>query len=105
MLGGAQALSVAGDLDAARSLATRSLEMGRTGSLRSRALLLLGSLASYTETIEARLDYQDRALAEAGDDVAIRIEILLALFEQIMVGSGHGRAARRRGDRAPARAR
>ena len=85
MLGGAQALSVAGDLDAARSLATRSLEMGRTGSLRSRALLLLGSLASYTETIEARLDYQDRALAEAGDDVAIRIEILLALFEQIMV--------------------
>ena len=85
MLEGAQALSVAGDLDAARSLATRSLEMGRAGSLRSRALLLLGSLASYTETIEARIDYQDRALAEAGDDVEIRIEILLALFEQIMV--------------------
>ena len=85
MLGGADALSLAGDLDGARSLATRALETGRAGSLRARALLLLGSLASYTETIEARLGYQERALTEAGDDVALRVEILLALFEQIAV--------------------
>ena len=68
MLGGADALSLAGDLDGARTLATGALEMGPTGSLRARALLLLGSLASYTETIEARIDYQERALSEAGDD-------------------------------------
>ena len=85
MLGGADALSLAGDLDGARSLATRALETGRAGSLRARALLLLGSLASYTETIEARLGYQERALTEAGDDLALRVEILLALFEQIAV--------------------
>ena len=52
----------------ARTLATKALETGRAGSLRARALLLLGSLASYTETMEARIDYHERALAEAGDD-------------------------------------
>ena len=85
MLGGADARADAGDLGGARTLATRALETGRTGSLRARAFLLLGSLASYTETIEARIDYQERALAEAGDDLALRVEILLALVEQIAV--------------------
>ena len=85
MLGGADARTDAGDLSGARTLATKALETGRTGSLRARALLLLGSLASYTETIEARIDYQERALAEAGDDLALRVEILLALVEQIAV--------------------
>ena len=85
MLGGADARSVAGDLGGARTLATGALETGRTGSLRARALLLLGSLASYTETVEARIDYQERALSEAGDDFEVRLEILLALFEQIAV--------------------
>ena len=97
MLGGAEALSLAGDLGGARSLATRALETARTGSLRARALLLLGSLASYTETIEARIDYQERALAEAGDDVALRVEILLALFEQI---ADDPQSAARRADEA-----
>jgi DNA-binding CsgD family transcriptional regulator len=83
MLYGADALSVAGDLGGARSLATRALEAGRTPSLRARALLLLGSLATYSETTEARIVFQERALREAGDDVALRVEILLALFEQI----------------------
>ena len=85
MLGAADARSLAGDLGGARTLATRALETGQSGSLRARALLLLGSLASYTETIEARIDYQERALSEAGDDLALRVEILLALFEQIAV--------------------
>ena len=85
MLGAADARSLAGDLGGARTLATRALETGHSGSLRARVLLLLGSLASYTETIEARIDYQERALSEAGDDLALRIEILLALFEQIAV--------------------
>ena len=85
MLGGASARSVAGDLGGARTLATQALETGQTGPLRARALLLLGSLASYTETTEARIDYQERALSEAGDDLALRVEILLALFEQLVV--------------------
>lgn len=85
MLGGAQALSLAGDLGGARSLAARALETAGTGSLRARALLLLGGLASYAETIAARIDYQERALTEGGDDIALRIEILLALFERISV--------------------
>ena len=85
LLEGADARSLTGDLGGARTLALQALETGQSGSLRARALLLLGSLASYTETIEARIDYQERALAEAGDDVALRVEILLALFEQIAV--------------------
>lgn len=85
MLGGASALAMAGDLAGARSLATRALETARTGSLRARVLLLLGSLASYTEIIEARIDYHERALAEAGDDHRLRAEILLARIEEIIV--------------------
>ena len=85
MLGGADALTRAGDLDGARSLATSALETAPTGSLRVRALLALGSIATYTATIEVRLDYQERALVQAGDDDRLRAEILLALFEGIVV--------------------
>lgn len=85
MLGGADALSRAGDLDGARSLATRALERAPSGSLRARALLVLGSIATYTATIGVRLDYQERALVEAGDVDRLRVEILLALFEGIVV--------------------
>jgi DNA-binding CsgD family transcriptional regulator len=97
MLGGAHALSVAGDLGGARTLATRALERGRDASLRARALLLLGSLASYTESIAARIGYQERALDEAGDDLALRAEILLGLFEQISIDPA---GAARRADEA-----
>jgi DNA-binding CsgD family transcriptional regulator len=85
LLGGADARSVAGDLKGAQTVAARALETARIGPIRARALLLLGDLASYIETTDARVDYQERALAEAGDDVALRIEILLRLFEQIAV--------------------
>ena len=47
--------------------------------------MLLGSLATYTETMEARIDYLERALSEADDDLPLRVEILLALFEQVVV--------------------
>jgi DNA-binding NarL/FixJ family response regulator len=97
LLGGANALSVAGDLGGARTLATRALAEGRTGSVRARALLLLGSLASYTESIAARIGYQERALDEAGDDLALRAEILLGLFEQISIDPA---GAARRADEA-----
>ena len=97
MLGGANALTLAGDLEGARSLATRACETARTAPVRARALLLLGSVATYAETIDARIAYQERALAEAGDDVALRVEILLALFEQIAIDPG---AAARRADEA-----
>ena len=83
MLDGAQALSLAGDLDAARSRAMQALDAGHAPSIRARALLLLGSLATYTDGIDARIEYQTRALVEAGDDRELRTEILLALFEQI----------------------
>ena len=85
ILGAAGALAMAGDLDGARSLANTALETAREGSLRARVLLLLASLASYTETIEARIGYHERALAEAGDDQALRAEILLSLVEEISV--------------------
>ena len=62
----------------------------RAGRLRARALLLLGDLATYTESIEARLEYQERALTEAGDDRGLRVEILLALFEQIATDPEQG---------------
>ena len=57
--------------------------MSEAASTRARALLLLGGLAEYTENIEARIGYQERALVDAGDDKELRVEILLALFEQI----------------------
>ena len=85
LLGAAGALAIAGDLDGARSLANRAFETARGGSLRARVLLLLGSLASYTETIEARIGFHERALAEAGDDDSSRAEILLARMEEIIV--------------------
>lgn len=93
ILGAARALALAGDIGGARSLATRALETASAGSLRARALLLLASLASYAETIEARVDYHERALAEAGDDRPLRVEILLSLVEEISVDPE--RAARR----------
>ena len=79
---------------ARESLATDALERARTGSLRARALLLLGSLATYTETTAVRVDYQERALREAGDDPPLRIEILLALFEQIALDPRDGGTTR-----------
>ena len=85
MLGGADALMTAGDLDGARLLAARALETAPRGSLRARVFLLLGWLASDLETIEARIDYHERGLAEAGDDRALRAEILLSLMEEIIV--------------------
>ena len=93
MLGGAHALNRAGDLDGARSLATKASDMAPAGPVRARSLLLLGTLATYTDTIEQRVAYQERALAEAGDDAGLRVRILLALFEQI--GADAGKAARR----------
>jgi DNA-binding NarL/FixJ family response regulator len=85
MLGRAEALATAGDLDGAGALAHEVAEGAPTGSLRAQALLLLGSLVTYTGTLEARLAYQERALTEAGNDPTLRVEILLALFEQIAV--------------------
>jgi len=85
MLGRAVALETTGDLDGALALARDVAERAPTASLRARALLQLGSLVTYTGTLEARLAYQERALTEGGDDPTLRVEILLALFEQIGV--------------------
>lgn len=85
ILGGAHARTMAGDFDGARALATRTIETSQAGTLRARALLLLGSLATYAGTIEERIDFQERALVEAGADSDLRVEILLSLFEQISV--------------------
>ena len=96
-LGGASARSLAGDLVGARTLATQALETGPTGPLRARALLLLGLLARYSESIDAGVAYHERALEEVGDDVALRVEILLALFLQVAVAPDQ---ASRRADEA-----
>jgi DNA-binding NarL/FixJ family response regulator len=74
-------------------LATKAFDASAPGTLRARSLLLLGTLATYTDTIQDRVAFQEYALAEAGDDPGLRIRILLALFEQI--GSDAGKAARR----------
>ena len=83
MLGGADALTIAGDLEGARGLARQALETGPSRAIRARSLLLLGSLATYTDSLSERIAYQERALAEAGDDIDLRIMILMALFEHI----------------------
>ena len=93
LLGSARALRLAGDLDAAQAQAEIALATGRAPGLRARALLLIGDLATYTESIESRLKYQERALAEAGDDRGLRVETFLALFEQIATDAA--RAGRR----------
>jgi len=93
LLGSARSLRLAGDLDAAQAQAAMALATSRMPGIRAPALLLIGDLATYTESIESRLDYQERALAEAGDDRGLRVEILLALFEQIATDAA--RAARR----------
>jgi hypothetical protein len=97
MLGGANALAIAGDLGGARSLALTASETAPPGPPRARVLLLLGLLATYTETIEARVDFHERALAEAGHDRHLRAEILLARIEEIIVDS---QQAARRADEA-----
>jgi len=83
MLGGAHALWRAGDLAGAQSLAMQALDTGLSRAVRARSLLLLGHLATYAGTLAERIDYQERALAEAGGDVDLRVTILLALFEHI----------------------
>jgi len=93
LLGSARALRLAGDPDTARSQAALALATGHASGLRARALLLIGDLATYTDSLESRLDYHERALAEAGDDRELRAEILLALFEQIATDAA--RAGRR----------
>ena len=97
MLGGSDARADAGDLVGAQSLAMTALDTAPTGSLRATALLQLGSLASYTATTAKRVEYQERALEEARDDPALRVEILLALVEQIAVDPA---VAARRADEA-----
>ncbi|HEU5204893.1 MAG TPA: AAA family ATPase [Candidatus Limnocylindrales bacterium] len=83
MLAGANALASAGDITGAQSLATRALAIGPTADLRARVLVLLGSIASYTETMDVRVALHEQALAEAGEDASLRARVLLALFEQI----------------------
>ena len=85
LLGGANALATAGDLDGASTLAATASETAPPGPLRARALLLRGSLATYTESLDARIDHHERALVEAGDDLPLRAEILLARQEEVSV--------------------
>jgi ATP/maltotriose-dependent transcriptional regulator MalT len=92
-----KALTVAGDLEGARSRGEQALELAGPGPVRAGALLLLGDLATYTDSIHSRIAYQERALAEAGENRALRVEILLALFEQIAVDPA---GASRRADEA-----
>ena len=93
MLRGADALLTASDIGAAQALATRALDVAPTAPLRARALMFLGSIASYTGTMESRVALHEQALAEAGADDQLRAEILIALFEQI--ASDAPRAAQR----------
>jgi DNA-binding CsgD family transcriptional regulator len=91
-LGAASALATAGDLLAARALAREVRAIAASGSLRARASLLEASIASYAGSADEQAAALDAALADAGDDAALRIEILLALAARIAVDPA--RAAR-----------
>jgi DNA-binding CsgD family transcriptional regulator len=82
-LGAAHALATAGDLPAARALAKTARALATTGAIRSRALLLEGSIATYMGLPDEQSAALDAALAEAGEDPAARLEVLVALAGRI----------------------
>jgi DNA-binding CsgD family transcriptional regulator len=84
-IGAARALSTAGDLAAAKRFADEALAAAATSSLRAEALVILGSLASYSGTIEQRIAAHEAALAEVAADPASRAGILIELGERVTI--------------------
>lgn len=97
-LGEASALFLADDLDRARELAQEAVEMAAPGRLRAEGLLLLGRIAHFQGTSDVATEQLERALAEVGDDRAMRGRIHGELAWMYVVldqarGVGHAEAA------------
>ena len=84
-VGAARLLMTAGDLRAAQGLAEDVLAMSADGPLRAQALVLLGSIASYTGTIEERIAAHEAALSEVEHDPALRAQVLIELGERVTI--------------------
>jgi DNA-binding CsgD family transcriptional regulator len=71
-LGEASAHFAASDLTRARALAERAIATAPHGPVRAEGFLLLADAASVAATADAATDYLEQALAEAGEDPALR---------------------------------
>jgi DNA-binding CsgD family transcriptional regulator len=77
----------AGDAVRARAELSYLIEDHPPGPLRAQALNLLGVMSQLGESLLDGADYLERALAEAGDDVELRVKILVSLaWVQIRLG-------------------
>lgn len=77
----------AGNAAQARTLLEQTLEHPAPPPVRAQAFHLLAVISQVQESLLDSADYFERALAEAGDDLALRVQILVALsWVQIRIG-------------------
>jgi len=81
----------AGDAAWARTLLERTIEGPAPPKLRAQALRLLGQWSLLDGSSRDAADLLERAIADAGDDLALRAQILVPLaFTQLNVGQFEG---------------
>jgi len=84
----------AGDASRARAALKKTIEQPMPAPLRAQALTLLGTISQVQNSLLEGAEYLQRALAEAADEVALRIQILVSLsWIQIRLG-WHAASAR-----------
>ena len=77
----------AGDFDRARTLLEQTIEEIGPGTVRAQALGLVGLMESIQGSLTTAAAVLHRALHEAGDDLALRVQILVPLaFAQWNIG-------------------
>ncbi|OBH83807.1 LuxR family transcriptional regulator [Mycobacterium scrofulaceum] len=77
----------AGDAAQARAFLERTIECPVPPPTRAQALHLLAVMSQLEDSLLDSADYFERALAEVGDDLALRVQILVALaWVQIRIG-------------------
>jgi DNA-binding CsgD family transcriptional regulator len=69
----------AGDLRRARVLLVQTIDASRPGALRAEALSLLGLLRMMDDSFLETVDCLKKALAEVGEQLALRVQILTSL--------------------------
>jgi ATP/maltotriose-dependent transcriptional regulator MalT len=84
----------AGDAARAHAMLQQVIEPSAPPRLRAQALTLLGTMSQVEDSLLDGAEYLERALADAGDNVALRIQILVSLsWIQIRLGR-HAASAR-----------
>lgn len=83
----------AGDVERARVLLNRTLEEGAAGPVRAQALRLLGAIEILDRSHRGAAALLRRALDEAGDDLALRAQILVPLSFALYHSDDHSAAA------------